>query len=331
MVFIHATASMKFYREINGWIIYFITELSVDINNCEGSGELSKLKKNIPYAVFLLPAVIIYTIITVIPVLRTFFYSFTNYNGLSDFDFVGISNYIQVFQTKNVMVSFKNTLAYAVSVPVLVTLLAIPLAIILSGKMKTRNIQRAVFFFPSVISALFIGYIWNFILSASQYGLINSIITKLGFEKLPLLSDPKSAMILLIFVNVWCNVGWHASIYIANIQTISPEYYEAAEVDGASAWGKFRFITFPMLAPAMTTSVMLLLTGSLKAFDMPFALTGGGPGYSTTMITQTIITEGVGANRVGFASAMAFVFLFTIAVATACQTKFMTKREDKLR
>lgn len=292
---------------------------------------LNKFKRNLPYAAFLAPAIIIYTIITFIPVVWTLFYSFTDFNGLSEYTFVGLKNYIQVFQTKNVLQSFKNTLLYAVSVPVIVTVLAIPLAVILTSKMKTRNIQRAIFFFPSVISSLFVGYIWNFILSASRYGLVNSILTDLGFEKLPLLSDPKSAMMLLILVSVWCNLGWHASIYIANIQTISPDYYEAAEVDGASALDKFRYITFPMLAPAMTTSVMLLLTSSLKAFDMPFALTNGGPGYSTTMITQTIITEGIGANRVGFASAMAFAFLFLIAVVSTVQTKFMTKREDNLR
>lgn len=297
----------------------------------EGSSILRAIRKNVPYALFLAPAIIIYTIITFIPVVWTFFYSFTNFNGLSEFEFVGLSNYIQAFMTKNVVQSFRSTLLYAVAVPVIVTVLAIPLAVILSGKMKTRNIQRAIFFFPSVISSLFIGYIWNFILSASKYGLINSILTGMGMEKLLLLSDPDSAMLLLILVTVWCNLGWHASIYIANIQTISPEYYEAADVDGASSFDKFRFITFPMLAPAMTTSVMLLLTGSLKAFDMPFALTGGGPGYATTMITQTIITEGIGANRVGFASAMAFIFLFTIAVVSTIQTKFMTKREDDLR
>ncbi len=292
---------------------------------------MREIRKNVPYALFLAPAIIIYTIITFIPVVWTFFYSFTNFNGLSEYEFVGLNNYIQAFTTKNVVQSFRNTLLYAVAVPVSVTVLAIPLAVILSGKMKSRNLQRAIFFFPSVISSLFIGYIWNFILSASKYGLVNSILTGLGMEKLLLLSDPDSAMLLLILVTVWCNLGWHASIYIANIQTISPEFYEAAEVDGASAFDKFRYITFPMLAPAMTTSVMLLLTGSLKAFDMPFALTSGGPGYATTMITQTIITEGIGANRVGFASAMAFIFLFTIAVVSTIQTKFMTKREDNLR
>lgn len=168
---------------------------------------MKNVKKNLPYVLFLAPAIIIYTIITFIPVIRTFIYSFTNFNGLSQYKFIGLSNYIQAFQTKNVVQSFKNTLIYAVSVPVLVTFLAILLAVILSGKMRSRNIQRAIFFFPSVISSLFVGYIWNFILSASKYGLVNSILTGLGLEKLPLLSDPESAMVLLILVSVWCNLG----------------------------------------------------------------------------------------------------------------------------
>ena len=290
-----------------------------------------KLKKDIPYILFVLPAAVIYSVITIIPTIYTFFYSFTNYTGLSkQFDFVGLSNYLKVFTTSNVKVSFINSIVYALTVPVLVTILAIPLAVILNGKMKTRNIQRAIFFFPSVISSLFLGYIWNFILSPSQNGLINRIIISLGGEKLLLLSDPRMAMVSLILVTVWCSTGWHACIYLANLQTISSEYYEAAAVDGANKWDVFKNITVPMLAPAMTTSVMLLITGSLKAFDLPFALTKGGPGYATTMITQTIITEGVNSNRVGFASAMSFVFLILISLFTVLQTKLMSKREEKL-
>jgi ABC-type sugar transport system permease subunit len=214
--------------------------------------------------------------------------------------------------------------------PILITVLAIPLALILNSGMKTRNFQRASFFFPSVISALFLGYIWNFILSPSSLGLINSVLVSLGQHKLLLLSDPIMAMILLILVSVWCTTGWHACIYLANMQMIDNSYYEAAEIDGAGGFEKFTNITFPMLAPAMTVSVMLLLTGSLKAFDLPFALTGGGPGYATTMVTQTIITEGISSNRVGFASAMSMLFFIIISIVAIFQVRTMGKREEKL-
>ena len=289
------------------------------------------LKKEYKYILFMLPALVVYTIITIIPVAFTFVYSFTDFDGLSrSFNFVGLQNYLKVFTTSNIRISFQNSILFGIACPVLVTLIAIPLAIVLNGKMKTRNIQRAVFFFPSVISALFLGYIWNFILSPSSQGLVNSIRKALGAKNLLLLSDPKMAMLLTILVNVWCQVGWHACIYLANMQMIDTSYYEAAQLDGATKWQQFRKITFPMLAPAMTSSVMLLLTSSLKAFDLPFALTSGGPGYATTMITQTIISEGVSANRVGFASAMSMLFLILIGAFTIVQNVIMRKREESL-
>ena len=289
------------------------------------------LKKEYKYLLFILPAFLIYTIITVIPVIYTLFYSFTDFDGLSkSFNFVGLTNYFKVFSTKNIRISFQNSILFGIATPILVTAIAIPLAIVLNGKMKTKNIQRAIFFFPSVISALFLGYIWNFILSPSSMGLVNSVLKSLGKKNLLLLSDLKLAMPLTIMVNVWCQVGWHACIYLANMQMIDTTYYEAASLDGATKWQQFWKITFPMLAPAMTSSVMLLLTSSLKAFDLPFALTSGGPGYATTMITQTIITEGVSANRVGFASAMSMLFLILIAIFTVIQNVVMRKREEAL-
>lgn len=289
------------------------------------------LKKEYKYIMFMLPALAVYTIITIIPVIFTFVYSLTDFDGLSkNFNFVGIQNYFKVFTTNNIRISFQNSILFGIACPILVTLIAIPLAVVLNGKMKTRNVQRAVFFFPSVISALFLGYIWNFILSPSSMGLVNSIRKSLGESSLLLLSDPKLAMVLTILVNVWCQVGWHACIYLANMQMIDTSYYEAAQLDGATKWQQFRKITFPMLAPAMTSSVMLLLTSSLKAFDLPFSLTSGGPGYSTTMITQTIISEGVSANRIGFASAMSMLFLILIGIFTVIQNVVMRKREENL-
>lgn len=289
------------------------------------------IKKEYPYLLFVLPAFLIYTTITIIPIVTTFFYSFTNFDGLSkNFKFIGLQNYIKIFSTNNVITSFKNSIIYGLATPIIVTVLAIPLALILNSTMKTRNFQRAVFFFPSVISALFLGYIWNFILSPSSLGLVNSVLISLGFHKQLLLSDPNMAMVFLILVTIWCVTGWHACIYLANIQMIDKTYYEAAEIDGANGFQKFIYITFPMLAPAMTVSVMLLLTSNLKAFDLPFALTGGGPGYATTMITQTIILEGINSNRVGFASAMSMLFFIIISIISIFQVRTMGKREERL-
>lgn len=290
-----------------------------------------QLKREITWVLFILPTLIIYCIVTVIPTIQTFGYSFTDFNGLSqNFSFVGLKNYFKIFQNTDAITSITNSLLYGIVVPILVTGLAIPLAMALNSRIKSKNILRAVFFFPSVISSLFIGYIWKFILSPSEMGLINGIRISGGKEALLLLADSKMAMVLLVLVTVWANTGWHACIYIANLQTISGDYYEAATLDGATGWQKFRNITFPMLAPAMTSSLLLLLTSSLKAFDLPFALTNGGPGHATTMITQTIIDEGVTANQIGYASSMSFVFLVIISIITIIQTKYLNKREQRL-
>lgn len=288
-------------------------------------------KKEIPWVLFMVPALLVYCTVVVIPTVSTLVYSFTDYNGLSPkFDFIGLKNYFQVFQNKAAVNSIMNSLIYGITVPVLVTALAIPLALVLNSNLKSKNILRTVFFFPSVISTLFLGYIWKFILSSSSTGLINSLRIKSGKEILLLLSDQKMAMPLLILITVWASVGWHACIYIANLQTISPDYYEAATLDGASKWQQFKSITLPMLTPAMSSSILLLLTGNLKAYDLPYALTSGGPGTATTMITQTIIEEGVTSNRVGYASAMSFLFLIVIAVITVSVNAYIAKRERKL-
>lgn len=289
------------------------------------------LRDKSPYWLFVLPAFTIYTILTIVPLIYTFAYSFTNFDGLSpNSNFVGLGNYLRIFSTRNVTASFTNSVIFAIIVPILITVLAIPLALLLDSQMKTRNIQRAIFFFPSVISALFLGFIWNFILSPASQGLINSLLLSFGQKKFLLLADPKAAMGLLIMVTVWASTGWHACIYLANLQVIDKAYYEAADIDGAGSFQKFRYITLPNLAPAMTVSILFLLIGSLKSFDLPFALTNGGPGYATTMITQSIITEGVNSNRIGFASAMSILFLILIGVVTLFQVKVTSKREENL-
>ncbi len=292
---------------------------------------LQWLRIEFPWLVLVAPAFVIYTVLTIVPLVQTFLYSFTNFSGLApNPDFVGLDNYVRALSTRAVSTSFSNTIIYAIAVPIIITLLAIPLALLLDSQMRTRNLQRAIFFFPSVISALFLGYIWNFVLSPSSQGLVNSLLLSAGQKKLLLLAHPQSAMILLILVTVWTSTGWHACIYLANLQVIDRALYEAADIDGAGGWAKFRYITFPNLAPAMTISVLFLLLASLKVFDLPFSLTEGGPGYATPMVTQSIIIEGIGSSRVGFASAMSMMFLALIALVTFFQVTVMGRREEKL-
>lgn len=288
-----------------------------------------KLKKELPFLAFIVPAFIVYTVLTMYPLIQTIWLSFTNWDGysMSNLSFVGLENFKAVLADKSMKSALLNTLFYSVIFPILTTIFAIPLSLALNSKMKSRNLQRAVFFFPSVPSAIILGYLWAYILAPTSSGLLNKFLGLFGINPVMWLSTPKTAMFSVIMVNLWSVLGWHACIYLAQLQSIPAEYYEAATVDGANAWQKFRYITFPMLASAMTVSVMLLLVNSMKIFDLPFALTNGGPGTSTTMISQIIIKTGFVEKSYGKATAMSAIFFVFIAVISIVQLNTMKKRE----
>ena len=288
-----------------------------------------KVKKELPYLAFILPAFIVYTILTVIPLAQTLGLSFTDWDGyaIKNLHFIGLTNFKSVFSDRGMKNALINTCVYSVIFPALTTLFAIPLSLALNSRMKTRNLQRAVFFFPSVPSAIILGYLWAYILAPTRNGLLNKALGLFGIKPVMWLAHPKWAFFSVILVNLWSAIGWHACIYLAQLQSIPMEYFEAATVDGASAWQKFRYISFPMLASAMTTSVMLLLLNSMKLYDLPFALTSGGPGTATTMISQMIIKTGFVEKSYGKATAMSAVFFVFIAVISILQLTLMKKRE----
>ena len=288
-----------------------------------------KLRKELPYLLFILPAFIVYTILTVIPLVQTLGLTFTNWDGysMSHLSFTGLKNFRLVFADRSMKTALLNTCFYSIVFPLVTTVFAIPLSLVLNSGMKTKNLQRAVFFFPSVPSAIILGYLWAYILSPTGNGLLNKLLGLFGIHPVMWLAVPKWAMFSVLLVNLWSVVGWHACIYLAQLQSIPTEYYEAANVDGATAWQKFRYITFPMLASAMTVSVMLLLLNSMKLYDLPFALTSGGPGTSTTLVSQIIIKTGFVEKSYGKATAMSAIFFVFIAVISVIQLKLMKKRE----
>lgn len=288
-----------------------------------------KIKKELPYLGFILPAFLVYTLLVMYPLLQAVGLSFTDWKGITfdNLHFVGLKNYIEVFTDKQIVASIINTAIYAVTVPLAITVLAIPLSVALNSKMKTCNFQRAAFFFPSVPSALVLGFLWSYIMSPLDYGLLNRLVTKLGMEPVLWLADPKMAMVSVILVTVWSQLGWHACIYLAQLQSVSEDLYEAARIDGASTLQMFFKVTVPQLRPAMVTSVMLLMISSLKVFDLPFALTGGGPGYATTMISQVIIQRGFVDKMYGRSMAAAIVFFIFVAFITVIQQKAGAEKE----
>ena len=293
----------------------------------------SRWKLQLQYQIFLIPILIVYTILMVYPLGKAFYYSLTDFGGYDkNINFIGFENYIKLFSDTAILSSLGFTIFYALLSTILITLLAIPLAIILDSKFIGRNFTRAAFFFPAIPSALLLGFVWGFILSPISSGVLNSVLeTLFNMEPVQWLSDPTLAKISTIIVAVWNQTGWHAIIYLAFLQAIPKDYYEAAEIDGASMIQRFRKITVPLLAPAMTISVMLLLTNGLKVYEMPYALTGGGPGYATYTLTQVIIQRGVTESNFSLASALSIVFFVIVLILTLFQVTVMQKREENIQ
>ncbi|REJ12577.1 MAG: sugar ABC transporter permease [Paenibacillaceae bacterium] len=294
---------------------------------------MTRIVRQAQYLVFLVPILVVYSLFTIYPLLKAFFLSFTNFDGYSKaYDFVGLKNYMRIFADDALLSAISFTLFFTFAKALLVTVLAIPLAMILDRKFLTRNLHRAVFFFPSIPSGLLLAYIWGFILAPIGSGVMNTILREVfGIGPQPWLADPLLAKLSTVVVATWAITGWHAILYLAFLQSIPKEYYEAAAIDGASRLQQVRHITLPLLAPAMTISVMLLLTGGLKVFEIPFALTKGGPGYETYTITQVIVLRGITETQYGLASAMSIVFFLIVLSIAIFQVTIMQRREQHLQ
>jgi raffinose/stachyose/melibiose transport system permease protein len=280
---------------------------------------------------FLVPVAAVFIVLFVIPLGQTFYWSLTDFTGYSaDVTFVGLKNYEVILSDPSMIAGLTFTLLFTVGTTLLITVVAIPLAVALNQRLIGRNFARSLFFFPAIPSMAVLGLVWSYILSPLGSGVLNSVLeSTLGLGPVLWLSDATLAQISVIMVGVWGGAGWHAVLYLAYLQSIPADYYEVAKIDGASARQQFFHITLPLLVPAMVISQFLLMTGGLKVFDLPYTLTGGGPGFATQTITQSIITNGVGQGRYGIASALAV--LFTIAVAVLAISQLLIARRIERR
>lgn len=291
-----------------------------------------EFKRGMAYHLMVLPLLILYLTFIIYPFLSTIFFSFTNYSSsrLFDYEFVGLKNYLAVFDTQNQIDAIMHTLKYAIIITVVQAVVAVILAVFLNKKMKSTNILRSIFFFPAVMSPLVVGYIWSFLFSTSSYGPINNILVGLGLEKINFFGDPKYALYSIIFTQIWQWTGYNMVIVLANLQTIDHTYYEAAEVDGATGLQKFFRITLPLLYPSLNVVVVTALIGGLKVYDIIVSTTNGGPFYATTTIIQSIIGQAIGGGQYGLGAALSVIFLFIILLFTKVVMIFMDKWEGAI-
>lgn len=291
------------------------------------AGELGKY-----FVIFILPALIIYLLFSITPFLYTIYYSFTDYTDMNPINlhFVGLKNYIKVLQTPVMLAAIKNSVIYAILLTGFQTLLGLPLAFVLNQKLKSRNLLRAVFFFPAVFSSLIIGYLWNFIMSSSDFGLINNILHQLGLGTLNFFTS-KNALYSVILTQIWQWTGWAMVIFLANLQGISPDLYEAAEIDGANGLKKFMYVTLPLMCPSVKIVIVTGLIGGMKVFDIIYSMTSGGPGDATQTVMTVMMKKGISEGFYSTGSAFGVCFFIIVLAISAIVTKLMGKWSEAIQ
>ncbi|MGG4033741.1 sugar ABC transporter permease [Paenibacillus cisolokensis] len=262
---------------------------------------------------FSLPAALIYFVIFILPTAMSFFFSLTRWT-LIEWEFIGFENFVTFFREQSLNIGFKNTLVYAVVTCGLKVILGLLLGVLLTSKLRTRNYLRSVIFFPTLVSTIAVGIAFSMMMHPSQ-GIINTALAAIGINGPDWLGDTRLALLSVALVDVWKGVGFATVIYIAGIMSIPSEYYEALQIDGGNGWRKFWNIILPLSRPATNSVIILAFIGGLRSFDLVWAMTKGGPGFTTDLIASIIYKQYQGGFY-GLATA-GNVILFLVVSALA--------------
>lgn len=282
------------------------------------------------YIFMLLPLLICYFTFYIIPLIFTGVYSMFDWNNYStSMNFIGFSNYLKVFEDRTLLLGVKNSLIYAITTVTLQNIIALPVAVALNSKIKFRNGFRAIFFSPAILSTLVVGYLWNYILSSSDYGLLNIFLNRIGINSINWLGDANLALGAIISTQVWQWFGWAMVIYLANLQSIGQDLYEAASIDGCTKIQVFKYITFPLLNPAIKINIITGMIAGLKVFDIVISLTKGGPGYATETIL-TLMFSKFSEGNFGYASSFGIVFLVISMLFAGIMLRIFKVWEDRI-
>jgi raffinose/stachyose/melibiose transport system permease protein len=287
----------------------------------------SRAANRVPRAFYwmVIPALIIFFGLHTIPVLTGMFFSLTNYAGYGTWDLVGFSNYINLFRDDRVIAAYGFTFGIAIVCTILVNIVALAVALGLNARIKFKTGFRGLFFIPYILAILIIGYVFNYLFANS----IPAVFSAIGLDSLAtnLLADPNWAWVGIVFTTVWQAAAFNIILYLAGLQTIQPEIYEAAAIDGAKTWRRFRSITFPLIGAYFTINMVLSFKSFLQVFDQIVALTNGGPGTSTESIALVIFRGGFQGGEYGYQMANAVVYLFAIIILSFLQLRFLQRRE----
>lgn len=280
-----------------------------------------KRRRNLIGYSFIMPNFVGFAVFTLLPVLFSFGLSFCEWDSAHSIKFVGLQNFLQLVSDDTFLISLKNTIYFTIGTVPLTIILSLGMSLLINQKIKGQVIFRSIFFFPYVASLVAICVVWNLLFNPDM-GPVNSLLAALGVKNLPRWSaSVQWALPTVIGLTVWKSAGYYMIVYLAALQGISRDLYEAAKVDGAGAIRRFFSITLPLLTPTTFFVSTMLIISSFKVFDTIYIMTGGGPGRATNVLVYYIYNTAFVKFKFGYASAVSMVLFVLVLIMTLLQFK----------
>ncbi|MCL5995800.1 MAG: sugar ABC transporter permease [Chloroflexi bacterium] len=289
----------------------------------------TRRRTNLAPFLFVLPAVLFYFVFKIVPMFGGLPLAFLRWDGIEPPVFVGVDNFTRMFEDELIPLALGNNIKYAAGTVIMKTALSLFTALLLNQALRGRGFYRTTLFTPVVMSFVVVGLLWTWIFNA-QIGLVNSLMHALGLDFLiqDWLGDPHISLPSMLVVDTWRWYGFHMVIFLAGLQTIPIELYEAARMDGASRWRQFANITLPLLKPVLLVNVTFALLGGFNAFDIPYIMTEGGPANSTLVMALHIYIRGFKFYKFGYATAMSYVWAVFITILSIIQFRVLSRNTD---
>jgi len=290
----------------------------------------ARRKNNLQYLLFVALPLAVYAMFFLYCNVNTLFLSFYSWDGLGEKLYVGLKNFTDIFtKSRAFSISLKNTILYTLVLTVFQNLFGLILALFLSKDSRLNRMLRTAFFLPAIFSSVAIGFLWGFIYDPNL-GILNKLLEALGLGALrhAWLGEPSIAIYSIAMVHVWVGIGYSMVLFIAGLQQIPEELYEAASIEGAGPWATFSRITMPLLRPTVLTLVVLCTIGSFKAFDYVYILTGGGSvGGKAEVLATLIYKEGFAYSRLGYSASLSMVLLVVVSVISLLQMYLLRDKD----
>jgi ABC-type sugar transport system permease subunit len=282
-----------------------------------------RIRAGLPGYLLIAPAVLATVVFLLLPMVVSAFWSLTEYNGIRPPQFVGLDNYVALLTDERFLRSLQNTAFFVTMGMGIGPVLGLASAILLNNSVRLRGLFRSAFFLPTMVSLVAVAAVWKMLYQ--DQGLINHILSVFSLPGMAWLNDPTAALPAVVVTSIWQGFGFETVVFLAALQSISREYYDAARVDGAGAWAQFRHVTLPGLRPTILFVYVVGIIGSFQAYDQVFVMTQGGPVGSTRTVVYDLVEEFQRLN-LGTASAIAYVLLVILASLSWLEMHFFGER-----